>query len=86
MYELNLKNYDTDVRFNSVIDAKGLEYPEAPKGGFEPKAVESYTRPEFMVPATEMVVPVMFMGEEPVASTVVEEDVPADEDVPVDGE
>jgi hypothetical protein len=39
-----------------------------------------------MVPATEMVVPVMFMGEEPVAVTVVEEDVPADEDVPVDGE
>ena len=83
MYDLNLKNYDTDVQFKSVIDAKGLEYPEAPKGGFEPTAVEAYTHPEYMVPATEMVVPVMFMGEEPVAATVVEEDVPVDEDVPV---
>lgn len=79
MHELNLKNYDTDVRFNSVIDAKGLEYPEAPKGGFKPTTVEAYTRPEFMVPATEMVVPVMFMGEKPVADD-------GEEDVPVDGE
>ena len=66
MYELNLKNYDTDVRFNSVIDAKGLEYPEAPKGGFEPTAVEAYTRPEFMVPATGMIIPDVFMGFAPV--------------------
>ena len=86
MYELNLKNYDTDVRFESVINAKGLEYPEAPKGGFEPTAVDAYIHPELMVPATEMVVPVMFMGEKPVSAPVVEEDVPADEDVPVDGE
>ena len=70
MYELNLKNYNCDSQFESYIDNKGLEYPEAPKGGFEPTPVEGYTRPEFMVPATEMVVPVMFMGEEPVASTI----------------
>lgn len=74
MYDLNLKNYDTDVQFKSVIDAKGLEYPEAPKGGFEPTAVEAYTRPEYMVPATEMVVPEMFMGEKPVVVETPEDD------------
>jgi len=74
MYDLNLKNYDTDVQFKSVIDAKGLEYPEAPKGGFEPTAVEAYTRPEYMVPATEMVVPEMFMGENPIVTAEPEGD------------
>lgn len=74
MYDLNLKNYDTDVQFKSVIDAKGLEYPEAPKGGFEPTAVEAYTRPEYMVPATEMVVPEMFTGEKPIVTAEPEGD------------
>lgn len=78
MYDLNLKNYDTDVKFKSVIDAKGLEYPEAPKGGFEPTAVDAYTHPEYMVPATEMVVPEMFMGEKPQVVESTEDDVNVD--------
>ncbi len=66
MYELNLKDYKCDSQFESVIKTKGLEYPEAPKGGFEPTAVDTYTRPELMVPATGMIIPDIFMGFAPV--------------------
>jgi hypothetical protein len=65
MDRLNFKNYDTDVRFVSVIESKGLEYPEAPKGGREMTAIEGYTHAEYMVPEVAMVVPEMFMGEAP---------------------
>ena len=66
MHELNLKDYKCDSQFESVVDRKGLEYPEAPKGGFEPTAVEAYTRPEYAVPATGMIIPDVFMGFAPV--------------------
>jgi hypothetical protein len=84
MDRLNFKNYDTDVMFVSAIDAKGLEYPEAPVGGVEATLVDAYTRANLMVPATDMVVPTMFMGEKPVA--VETEETPSDEptDAPED--
>ena len=79
MYELNLKNYDTDVQFKSVIDNKGLEYPEAPKGGVELTAVDGYIRSEYMVPATGMVVPEIFMGFAPVVNEPSDPDFTQDE-------
>ena len=79
MYELNLKNYNCDSQFESYIDNKGLEYPEAPKGGFEPTPVEGYTRPEFMVPATGMIVPEIFMGFAPVINEPSDPDFTQDE-------
>ena len=77
MDRLNFKNYDTDVKFVSSIEAKGLEYPEAPKGGREMTAVEGFTRSDLMVPEVAMVVPTMFMGEGPV---VVEKEETKEED------
>jgi hypothetical protein len=79
MYELNLKNYDTDVRFNSVIDNKGLEYPEAPRGGVEITGVDGYIRSEYMVPPTGMVVPEIFMGFAPVVNEPSDPDFTQDE-------
>lgn len=86
MDRFNFKNYDTDVRFVSVIESKGLEYPEAPKGGREMTAVDGYIHAELMVPETAMVVPEMFMGFEPIVTEEVPSDEPTDEpsDEPTD--
>lgn len=77
--ELNLKIYNCDADFTSVIDTKGLEYSEAPKGGFEPTAVETYTRPEYTIPATGMIVPEIFMGFPPVVNEPSDPDFTQDE-------
>lgn len=79
MHELNLKNYNCDADFTSVIDTKGLEYPEAPKGGVELTSVDGYIRSEYAIPATGMIVPEIFMGFPPVVNEPADPDFTQDE-------